>query len=164
MPTSVNDVIDREEFREALRSCIRMFYVYSRPSKAQKACEQEAVRAVFRSLHLSKPTDEEMEDIMPIPDYFQWQETEADNARMEEEMEQRRKVAEKERSMITWNYNGIELSRSDFGTDLRSWVAFSIAMAAATTSADKDAALDLLYREADNIITRVRVEEVKEKL
>ena len=55
---------------------------------------------------------------------------------------------------MTWN--GIEINRSDFGTDLRDWVAFSLALMANTHCSNRKAALELLYHEADSIIAQVQ--------
>ena len=53
---------------------------------------------------------------------------------------------------MIFDYNGVELSRSDFGNGPRDYVAFSIAFAHATFCRDKEAALELLYHEADKVI------------
>lgn len=56
---------------------------------------------------------------------------------------------------VTFDYNGVEMCGADFPRDLRGWVAFSIAFAAATHCRDKQAALELLLHEADNIVEKV---------
>ncbi len=58
-----------------------------------------------------------------------------------------------------FQYHAIELTAADFPKDLRGWVAFSIAMAAATHCRDKEAAMELLLHEADKIIEQVKTGE-----
>lgn len=65
-------------------------------------------------------------------------------------------------SMFSFDYHGVELSSSDFPRDLRGWVAFSIAFAWNTRCRDKEAALELLLHEADNIIGQVKTGKVPE--
>ena len=54
--------------------------------------------------------------------------------------------------MLTFMYNGVELSARDFSRDLKGWIAFTIAFANATHCRDKEAALELLTHEAERII------------
>lgn len=57
----------------------------------------------------------------------------------------------------TINWNGVELSRADFGAedDLRDWIAFTIAFSLNAHCSDKAAALELLRYEADKIVAKV---------
>ena len=58
---------------------------------------------------------------------------------------------------IGMQVNGVEVLISDFNRndkDLRDWIAYSIASVANTLCRDKDALLELLYYEADEIIKR----------
>jgi len=64
--------------------------------------------------------------------------------------------------MLSFDYHGVQLSSSDFSRDLRGWVAFSIAFAFNTRCHDKDAALELLMHEADNIIDQVKTGKAPE--
>lgn len=57
--------------------------------------------------------------------------------------------------MITFNYNGVELSAADFPKTLQGWVAFSIAFAGNTRCRDNEAAVELLMHEAQSIINQV---------
>lgn len=58
--------------------------------------------------------------------------------------------------MFTFFVNDVELSRSDFADTLTDRVAFDIAFASAVRCSDKDALLDLLRHNAQEIIDRVR--------
>ena len=53
-------------------------------------------------------------------------------------------------------YNGVELTRDDFGDGLRDYIAFQIAFTASITCLDKTAALELLHVAADSILRKVR--------
>ena len=54
--------------------------------------------------------------------------------------------------MFSFTFNGIELNRGDFDESLRDYIAYSIAFCCAADCRDKEAALELLRHEADNII------------
>lgn len=64
---------------------------------------------------------------------------------------------------ITFEWNGFDFGRADFGNDLRDWIAFSLALLASTGCRDKEAALQLLYHEADSIIAKVSDQEGQEQ-
>ena len=64
------------------------------------------------------------------------------------------------RWIMTFFYNGIELSAADFPRTIQGWVAFSIAMAAATQCRDKAAALAMLEHEAEKVIRCARTGKI----
>lgn len=55
--------------------------------------------------------------------------------------------------MIFWN--GVGLRREDFGDGLQAWIAFKLAHLCATHCRDREAALELLYEEAGEIMSLV---------
>ena len=55
------------------------------------------------------------------------------------------------------NYNGIDIEARDFPGTLQGYIAFCIAFAANTHCCDKEAAVELLMHEAENIIERVKI-------
>ena len=63
-----------------------------------------------------------------------------------------------ETPVISFNYHGVDLSVSDFPRTLAGWVAFSIAFDRNVQCCDKEAAMELLIHEAEQIINRVRQE------
>lgn len=52
-------------------------------------------------------------------------------------------------------FGEVELTREDFGNDIRDWIAFQIAYTAATRCFDKAAALQLLRATSDGITAQV---------
>ena len=58
--------------------------------------------------------------------------------------------------MAILSFNNIDLSREDFPDTLQGWVAFSIVFASGVQCADKNAALEYLFEEADEIIQRIQ--------
>lgn len=54
------------------------------------------------------------------------------------------------------SFNGVYLSRSDFGNSIQDYIAFSIAFACDTHCRDKEAALELLQYEAEKLIEVVK--------
>ena len=67
--------------------------------------------------------------------------------------------------MITelgFNFNGVHLTVSDFPRTLQGWVAFSIAFIQAVHPSSKEAALELLMHEAEQIIKQVEKGEAPE--
>lgn len=57
---------------------------------------------------------------------------------------------------LSFDFNGLQMSASDFPRTLQGWLAFSIAFAAATQCKDKEAALELLLHTADDVIEKVK--------
>ena len=53
---------------------------------------------------------------------------------------------------IGFDFNGVEILRSDFGHGLRDRIAFEIAYTASTTCTSKAGVLELFYAKADQIL------------
>ena len=61
--------------------------------------------------------------------------------------------------VVLMDYNGVEISRADFGSTLRDKIAFDICFYSGIGCKDRKAALNMLRHAAESIIEQVRESE-----